>query len=105
MAETKRPNTAPSVDNAGRALSRPSVSVRVSSFLNGAYNFAGLYFATLLSMDSDAAAQGSQFSTQGQRARRSGGTSSAYNEELTTFVDLSVVLAVEAATTFAVTPL
>jgi uncharacterized membrane protein YgcG len=60
---------------------RPPLSARLSRFSSDVYNFLGLYFVSLFSLDPYTAAQNSQFNTRGrpnayqERPRWAGGSS------------------------------
>ncbi|KAF7508923.1 hypothetical protein GJ744_008632 [Endocarpon pusillum] len=66
----------------GQVLETPPLTVRLSQQFDNVYNFFGLYFVSLLSLDPYAAAESSQFNTRGRpnssqnRPRWSSGTNS-----------------------------
>ena len=47
-------------------LSRPPLTARISRFSDSVYNFVGLYFVSLFSLDPYTAAQNSSFNTRGR---------------------------------------
>ncbi|KAJ6178885.1 hypothetical protein N7519_009346 [Penicillium mononematosum] len=53
----------------GQALQSPPLTVRLTRFIKSIYFFLGLYFTTLFSLDSYAAAENSSFNINNQRNR------------------------------------
>ncbi|OQU96629.1 hypothetical protein CLAIMM_02680 [Cladophialophora immunda] len=72
--------TANYVSSSGHILETPPLSARISRISDDVYNFLGLYFVSLFSLDPYTAAQNSQFNTRGrpnayqERPRWGGGT-------------------------------
>jgi len=73
------PAPPPYISSSGHLLSTPPPAARLSRLADSAYNFLGLYFVSLFSLDPYTAAQNSQFNTRGrpnayqERARWSAG--------------------------------
>ncbi|KAK7883606.1 hypothetical protein LTR67_011016 [Exophiala xenobiotica] len=71
------------VSSSGRLLETPPLSARISRLGDDIYNFLGLYFVSLFSLDPYTAAQNSQFNLRGRpnvyqdRARWGGGVNRA----------------------------
>ncbi|KAJ5192470.1 hypothetical protein N7449_008612 [Penicillium cf. viridicatum] len=67
----------------GEALQNPPFNVRLTRFVESVYFFLGLYFTTLLSLDSYAAAENSSFNIKNQSNKyttrsRWGGSTTPY---------------------------
>ncbi|KIW25009.1 uncharacterized protein PV07_10685 [Cladophialophora immunda] len=82
-SSNKKPSsrgTANYVSSSGHILETPPLSARISRISDDVYNFLGLYFVSLFSLDPYTAAQNSQFNTRGrpnayqERPRWGGGT-------------------------------
>ncbi|KAK4942770.1 hypothetical protein LTR10_017530 [Elasticomyces elasticus] len=64
---TKKPASASSyVSSSGHILETPPVSARISRLGDNIYNFLGLYFVSLFSLDPYTAAQNSRFNLRGR---------------------------------------
>ncbi|KAL8688395.1 MAG: hypothetical protein Q9218_005686 [Villophora microphyllina] len=59
----------------GQVLQTPPLSARIRNFIDGSYNFLGLYVTTLFSFDAYAAAEQSPFNIRNRHVRRTGGAS------------------------------
>ncbi|KIW96360.1 uncharacterized protein Z519_03429 [Cladophialophora bantiana CBS 173.52] len=58
--------TANYISSSGHVLETPPLSARLSRLSDDVYNFLGLYFVSLFSLDPYTAAQNSQFNTRGR---------------------------------------
>ncbi|ETI27885.1 hypothetical protein G647_00334 [Cladophialophora carrionii CBS 160.54] len=65
-AANKPPVKPAYVSSSGHVLESPPFSARLSRFSSDVYNFLGLYFVSLFSLDPYTAAQNSQFNTRGR---------------------------------------
>ncbi|EXJ63973.1 hypothetical protein A1O7_00308 [Cladophialophora yegresii CBS 114405] len=65
-AANKPPTKPAYISSSGHVLESPPFSARLSRFSSDVYNFLGLYFVSLFSLDPYAAAQNSQFNTRGR---------------------------------------
>ncbi|KIW73671.1 hypothetical protein PV04_01769 [Phialophora macrospora] len=80
-ASANKPPSKPAyISSSGHVLESPPLTARLSRFSSDVYNFLGLYFVSLFSLDPYAAAQNSQFNTRSrpnahqQRPRWAGGS-------------------------------
>ncbi|KAI1611275.1 hypothetical protein EDD37DRAFT_650948 [Exophiala viscosa] len=63
----KKPATTSSyISSSGHVLDTPPVSARISRLGDNIYNFLGLYFVSLFSLDPYTAAQNSRFNSRGR---------------------------------------